>query len=276
MTEGERVHDTGVRYEIDGPVATITFDRPEKLNALSFAMADEFIGLVDRAGADPAVRVIVVQGAGRAFTSGVDIDDRVDVQNPAGRTIDADRAEIAHAAGRWMQLWSCPKPVIVKAHGLCIGWGIEIAVHADIVLASEDCQFFFPSVRNGSGLPDSAMIVHHLGVQWAKRLLFTAEAVDGRTAERIGLVCQAYPADELDGAVRDLARRMAVLPPAQLTQSKAVVNRSVELMGRAPLQEFAELANATARRDPEVATFGEILARDGRAAAIAWREQRLA
>ncbi len=265
-----------VRCCVEQTVATITLDRPEKLNAITFAMADAIIEHVAAAADDPEVHVIVLQGAGPAFTTGVDIDDHLEEQSPGEKTFEADRADIARAASRWLGLWTCPTPVIVKAHGWCAAWGIEIAMHADVVLATEDCKFFFPSVRNGAGLPDSATAVYHLGLQWAKRLLLTGEIIDGRTAERIGLVCQAYPTlDELDAAVADLARRMAVLPPALLTQSKSVLNQSAELMGRPALQVFAENANATARRDPEVATFGEIMQTHGRAAAIAWREDRL-
>jgi len=266
---------SNIRYEIDESIATITFDRPGKLNALTFEMADTFVNLVEEAASDPDVHVVIVQGAGRAFTSGVDMEDHVDVQSPGGKTYEADRDDIAAAAARWLRLWSFPKPLVVKAHGYCAAWGVELAMHADIVFASHDCQFFFPSVRNGAGLPDSATVVYHLGLQWAKRLLLTGDAIDGRTAERIGLVCQSFPADELDAATRALARRLAVLPPALLAQSKAIINQSVELMCRSALQSFAEHANATARRDPQLAIFGEVLREQGLAAAIAWREARL-
>jgi enoyl-CoA hydratase len=269
------VNTEHVHYRVDGAVARITLDRPEKLNALTFDMADALVAFVDDAMADPEVRVIVLAGAGAAFSTGVDLDDHLEEQSPGDKEYEADRADIARAARRWLRLWTCPKPVIVKAHGWCAAWGLEIAMHADVVLAAEDCKFFFPSVRNGAGLPDSATAVYHVGIQWAKRLLLSGEIIDGRTAERIGLVSQAYPEHELDRAVDDLARRMAALPPALLSESKAVINQSVELMGRKDLQTFAEHANATARRDPDVATFGEIMQRDGRAAAITWRENRL-
>jgi enoyl-CoA hydratase len=270
-----RTRNPYVRFHVAASVARITLDRPEKLNAITFDMADAIVGHVDDAIADDAVHVIVVDGAGAAFTTGVDIDDHLEEQSPGDKTFEVDRDDIARAARRWLRLWTCPKPVIVKAHGWCAAWGLEIAMHADIVLAAEDCKFFFPSIRNGAGLPDSATAVYHVGPQWAKRLLLAGEIIDGRTAERIGLVCQAYPADELEAAVDDLARRIAALPPALVRQSKAVVNESIEFLGRAQLQSFAEHANATARRDPEVARFGEILQREGRAAAIAWREARL-
>ena len=268
------VDDERVRYDVADGVATITFDRPDKLNALTFAMCDAFIARLDDARVDPAVRVVVLKGSGRAFSTGVDVDDRPDLQNPSAKSVHDDMAEISRAANRWLHLWTLPKPVVVKAHGYCVGWGLEIALHADLVLASHECSFFFPSVRNGSGLPDSVIAIYHLGTQWAKRLLLTGDAIDGRTAARIGLACESFPEDELDEAVDSLARRMAALPAEVLAQSKAVINKSIELMGREQLQSFGAEANATARQSPDVAEWSRILREKGRHEAIRWRDGR--
>ena len=270
------VSDERVRYDVEDGVATITFDRPEKLNAITFAMRDEFVARLDESRADPRAHVVVVKGNGRAFTAGVDIDDRPDLQDPSANTMHDDMAEISRAADQWMHIWTLPKPVVVKAHGHCVGWGLEIALHADMVLASHDCTFFFPSVRNGAGLPDSTMAIYQLGVQWAKRLLLTGDAIDGLTAARIGLVVESFPESELDDAVDSLARRMATLPPELLAQSKSVINRSVELMGRAQLQSFGVEANATARQSPGVAEWSRVLREKGLHEAIRWRDERAA
>jgi enoyl-CoA hydratase len=237
-----------VRYDVAEHVATITFDRPEKLNAITFAMRDAFLERLETAEADPEVRVLIVTGNGSAFTSGVDVNDRPDLQDPVGRSIAADEAEIERAAGAWERMLKLSKPILVKAHGYCVGWGLEIALHADIVLASEDCKFFYPSVTRGTGLPDSSTTMYHLGPQWSKRLLMAGEVIDGVTAERIGLVSETLPADELDAALHALARRTAAVAPEILAQSKRVINESIELMGRAALQQLAVKANATVRR----------------------------
>jgi len=267
--------DARVRYAVADGVATITFDRPEKLNALTFAMRDAFIERIDQAGADSDVRVVVLKGNGRAFTAGVDIDDRPEVQDPSANTMRDDMAEIARAADRWLHLWTLPKPVVVKAHGHCVGWGLEIALHADLVLASHDCIFFFPSIRNGAGLPDSSTAIYHLGIQWAKRLLLTGDAIDGRVAARIGLVLESFPEDELDAAVDALARRMARLPPELLAESKAVINKSIDLMGRDQLQRFSVQSNAHARQSHGVAEWSRVLRDKGPQEAIKWRDERL-
>ena len=129
-----------------------------------------------------------------------------------------------------------------------MGWGLEIALHGDIVLASKDCKFFYPSVTNGTGLPDSSTTMYHLGPQWSKRLLLAGDIIDGTTAERIGLVSEALPPEDLDAAIEALARRIAGVDPALLAQSKRVINESIELMGRPALQKLAIKANAAARR----------------------------
>ena len=262
-----------IRYEVEGAVATVTIDHPLKRNALTFAMRDALVDQIIAAGADDAVRVVVLTGEGDTFTTGVDIDDRPDQQDPAGRTLEADEAEIADAAGRWLSLWELPKPVIVKARGYCIGWGLEMALHADVVVATPDCRFFYPSVLNGSGLPDSSITVHHVSPQWAKRLLLAGETIDGTQAERIGLVSEVVADADLDDAVAALARSMAARPASLLAAAKAVVNKGVELQGRAALQATAERANAVARQDPEAEEFGRILREQGRTAAIAWRDR---
>jgi enoyl-CoA hydratase len=266
--------DDQVCYGVEDGVATITFNRPEKRNAITFAMRETFVDRLDVAGADADVRVVVIEGAGSTFTAGVDVEDRPDLQDPSGRSADDDEAEIRAAADRWARLWSLPKPVIVKARGYCVGWGLEIALHADLVVASEDCRFFFPSIRNGSGLPDSSMAIYHLGPQWSKRLLLTGDAIDGVTAARIGLVVEAVPDDQLDHAVAALAAGIAALPADVVAQSKRVLNRAIDLMGRAALQEFSASANAAARRSPEAAEWSRVVREQGRGGAVSWRERR--
>lgn len=238
-----------VRYDVVDHVATIAFDRPEKLNAITFAMRDALIELLQKAATDTEVRVIVIKGNGRAFTAGVDLKDRPDLMDPSGRSIESDEAEIESAARAWEIMLKIPKPILVKTHGYCVGWGLEIALHADIVLASEDCQFSYPSVTLGTGLPDSSTTVYHLGPQWAKRLLMAGEIIDGKRAERIGLVSEALPAEALDAAIDALAERTAAIAPELLAQSKRIINESVELKGRPTLQTFAVKANAAARRE---------------------------
>ena len=239
-----------VRYECEAGVASVTFDRPEKRNALTFSMQAAFASALDLAAADDSVHAVVVRGNGSTFCAGVDLQEMAERHGEVD--FEADAARIREAARHWAKLWELPKPVIVKAHGHCVGWGLEIALNADMLLASTDCRFHFPSIRLGTGLPDSAMAIYHLGPQWAKRLLLTGDAIDGRTAERIGLALVALPEEQLEDEIQALTRSLCEVPLDLLSESKAVLNRAVELMGRDPLQVFSELANATVRRNPRV------------------------
>jgi len=239
-----------VRYGSEAGVANITFDRPEKRNALTFSMQAAFSRALERAAADDSVRAVVLRGNGSAFCAGVDLQEMAEEHGDVD--FEADAARIREAAQHWTKIWELPKPVIVKAQGHCVGWGLEIALNADMVLASTDCRFHFPSIRLGTGLPDSAMAIYHLGPQWAKRLLLTGDAIDGRTAERIGLALLALPEEQLEDETQALARSLAEVPLDLLAESKSVLNRAIELMGRSQLQAFSELANATARRNPRV------------------------
>jgi enoyl-CoA hydratase len=117
------------------------------------------------------------------------------------------------------------------------------------------------------------MAIYHLGPQWSKRLLFTGDAIDGITAARIGLALEAWPDRELDAAVDALAARLAAIPPELVAESKGVLNRAIDLMGRAKLQDYAAHANAVARRNPGAAEWSRLIRERGLREAIAWREQ---
>jgi len=262
--------DPRVLYDCEAGVASICFDRPEKRNALTFSMQAAFTAALERAEKDPSVHAVVVRGNGMAFCAGVDLEEMA--RHHGEVDFEGDAARIREAAAQWAKLWTLRKPVIVRAHGHCVGWGLEIALNADIVLASQDCRFHFPSVRLGTGLPDSAMAIYHLGPQWAKRLLLTGDAIDGRTAERIGLVLLALPEEELDGEIQALTGSLCEVPVDLLGESKAVLNRAVELMGRAGLQEYSELANATSRRQPRVDAWNRD--RSGREGATPAKQER--
>ncbi|MCB0994311.1 MAG: enoyl-CoA hydratase/isomerase family protein [Acidimicrobiales bacterium] len=263
-----------VLYEVSDAVAWITLDQPDKLNAITFEMRDRLVDAVGDAGSDGEVRAVVLRGTGGCFTSGVDIGDRPDIQDPSTRSAADDRAEIRSAASAWTKLLRCPKPVLAQAERYCVGWGLEIALHADVVVSTPDCRFFFPSVRNASGLPDSIMVLHHLGPQWAKRLLLLGDEVDGRTAERIGLVSETAPAERIAEVVAGLAQRAAAVPLAQARHTKAVLNRAVELSGATEIQAFAELANAAIRAEPDAHEFSRRLRTEGREAALSWARAR--
>ena len=134
----------------------------------------------------------------------------------------------------FLSIWRSYKPVICKVHGYAVAGGSDIALCADIVIMAEDARIGYMPARVW-GCPTTAMWVYRLGAEKAKRMLLTGDTVDGRTAEKMGLVYQAVPAADLDEAVEALARRMAGVPKNQLMMQKLMINQAYENMeiGRA-------------------------------------------
>jgi enoyl-CoA hydratase len=261
-----------IRTAIEEGALCITLDRPDKLNALTWAMAEELLEAVADAERDPAIHAIVIRGAGRSFCAGADIAMVMDA-DPVSQAIDPqnDIEGMKRAADNWRRLWECAKPVIVAVHGHCLGGAVEIVLHADLTIASDDAVFGYPAVR-GSGLPDSHMFVYPLGPQWTRRMLLTGDPIDAATAERIGLILEAVPRDRLDEAVRALVRSVARVPQPIRRAVKQVVNQSIELMGYTPLQRANWNEGSMARTTTAVGAFTAIARDQGIREAIAWRD----
>ena len=159
-------------------------------------------------------------------------------------------------------MWHCAIPVIAQVHGNCLAGGTDLALHCDLVVASDDARIGFPPVRS-MGVPPTNMWLYHVGPQWTKRLLFTGDTVSGTEAAVIGLVLTAVPESELDATVLELAERIALVGRELLTANKRVINEGVELMGRSQLQRFAALNDAIAHRSPQAREFGARAAQIG-------------
>jgi enoyl-CoA hydratase len=153
-----------------------------------------------------------------------------------------------------MSLWRCPKPVVAKVQGDAVAGGSDIALCADIIVMNEDARIGYPPARVW-GCPTTAMWVYRLGAERAKRMLFTGDLISGREAERMGLIMQAVPLDELDDAVQSLVERIKGIPKNQLAMSKMLVNQAYENMGLAGTQTLATLFDGFARHSPEGVAF---------------------
>src|SRR5207249_1637732 len=211
---------TTLSLTIDGRLARLTLERPERLNAINREMPRELAAAVAAANAAADVRVIILAGAGRAFCAGYDLEwgTRVEAEADAATTAwdpMRDLAMMSENVGCFMSLWRSRKPVIAKVHGWCVGGGTDLALCSDLIVAAEDAQIGYPPARVW-GSPTTAMWVYRLGMERAKRLLLTGDSVSGREAAAIGLVGKTVPATGLDAEVDALARRMAQLPAKQL------------------------------------------------------------
>jgi enoyl-CoA hydratase len=265
-----RVVGATVRYDLDAAVATLTLDRPDRLNAIVPQLVDDLEAALDRAEADDAVRAIRLRGAGRAFCAGYDIAWGAEAMEAESEPWDpmADHRMMSRFVRTYMRLWRSPKPVIAQVHGACVGGGTDLALCSDLIVCAEDCRIGYPPARVW-GSPTTAMWVYRLGLERAKRLLLTGDPLDGRTAVGWGLASEAHPAAELDGAALALAQRVAQLPGNQLQMMKLLVNQAYEQMGLHTTQLVGTLLDGAARHTPEGLAFTRAAAEDVRAAVAA-------
>ena len=258
-----------VTYETRGPAAWITLERPEKLNALTKEMVAELVGALDRADADDEVKVVVLTGAGRAFSAGYDLAEVATGGAYAWRKVLGRDVDLA------MRLWSLPKPTIAAVRGWCLGGACELAMACDLVIAAEDARFGEPEIRLGSG-PVALLMPFVLGQKKTAELLFTGDAIDAVEAHRLGLVNRVVAGDELEAAVGELVRKIAPTPLATLRLTKIALTRAYEAMGlRTAVNanlDLSAILNATG--GPEQEEFDRILADEGLKAALAWRDAR--
>ena len=195
-----------LRFEKAGRIARIVLNRPERLNAISAEMPGELEAAVAAANDDPEVRVIILKGEGRAFCAGFDLSPGLYTGPPMGEWDPTlDFAMTTHFARQFMSLWYSRKPTIAQVHGWCVAGGTDLALCSDIIVAAEDARMGYPPARVW-GSPLTAMWVYRLSAERAKSLLLTGDPVDGRTAERIGLIYRAVPARTPGGGGRGAGR----------------------------------------------------------------------
>jgi enoyl-CoA hydratase len=263
-----------VDYEVRDRKAYLTLNRPDRLNAITDEMGAAIRDAVARANADRDVRVIVLQGAGRAFCAGYDLkhyaEDGVDTQPDVWDPIQ-DYQLMKGNTDNFFTLWRSLKPTIAKVHGYAVAGGSDIALSCDLVVMAEDARIGYMPARVW-GCPTTAMWVYRLGAERAKRMLLTGDTIDGRTAADWGLVLEAAPADELDERVERLADRMAGVPINQLAMQKLMINQAYDNMGLQGTQVLANLFDGITRHSPEGRWFQEFAATHGFHEAVKWRD----
>ena len=267
-------------YEQDGGKARITLNRPEKLNAISLRLQRELHDALWQADAAADVHVIILRGAGRAFSAGYDMSPdqpRDESHAPgapgrrSGREFDDDTWYLEQSMRLRTAIMDVHKPVIAQVHGYCLAGGTDIALLCDLVVAAEDAVIGFPPVRN-QGSPVQHMWTYLVGPQWAKYFLLTGDQVTGEEAARIGLVWKAVPHEELEAEVEALADKMCRIDPGVLSSNKRIVNIALELMGARTVQRMAVEMDSRARLAPGVREFYRIVAEQGLKAALEWRD----
>jgi len=211
-----------VLSSIDGHIATIILNRPDKRNALTSGMCQEMHAIVQRLSADPAIRVIVVRGAGSAFCAGLDLREMA-TQRAQGT------AELAPLEQLLETLDVCPQPTIAAVQGDAVAGGCELALHADLRVAADTARFSMPLARIGLAVPVALTwkLVDMIGMARTKEMLFTGDAIGAEQAVQLGLANRLVPASDLEGAVSALARQIADNAPLSVRAMKAFVQRTV-------------------------------------------------
>ena len=283
-------------YEVTGRVARITLDRPSRGNGINFAMPRELAACVERADLDPAVHVIALAGNGKGFCGGYDLVasaeqnmDGLDEGAPEGSPLDPRVQARNHTPGEtwdpmvdfqmmrrnvrgFMSLFHADKPVVCKVHGFCVAGGTDMALCSDLLVIADDAKIGYPPARVW-GVPTTAVWAHRIGIEKAKRLLFTGDCLNGKEAAAWGLAIESAPPEALDERFESLLQRIARVPVNQLVMHKKLLNQTVVAQGLYGTQALGVLFDGVARHTPEGYAFASRAQEEGFTAAVRSRDE---
>ncbi|GAB08952.1 putative enoyl-CoA hydratase [Gordonia araii NBRC 100433] len=295
--DGTLVRYPTLTYEVDGRVARLTFDRPERGNAITADTPNDLAAAVERADLDPRVRVIVLSGRGKGFCGGYDLVDSAERMLDGGlagadphegtvlapgvqaanhdpsQTWDPmiDYAMMSRFTKGFASLLHANKPTVAKIHGFCIAGGTDIALHCDQIVIAADAKIGYPPTRVW-GVPSAGLWAHRLGDQRAKRLLLTGDCLTGREAEAWGLAIEAPEPEQLDERVERLVQRIAAMPTNQLMMVKLALNSSLLAQGVHNSQMISTVFDGISRHTREGYAFQQRAATAGFKTAVGERD----
>lgn len=219
-------------------VRRLTLNRPEKRNALSNALRADLFAALEKADKDADVRVIIIRGAGKCFSSGYDL---AGVGELPFHTAGAQGQWARHVVEGCFRMWDLAKPIIAQVHGWCLAGGSELAFACDLVYIAEDAQVGYPAVRTMSS-PDNQFYPWLMGMRASMELMLTGDSISGTEAVRLGFANRAHPVEELEAHVLEMAERIAKVDPELAQLNKRLVHRQMEAMGmRAGLRAGTDL-----------------------------------
>jgi enoyl-CoA hydratase len=237
-----------VLYDVGGSVATITLNRPEAANAQSMALINALDEAFDLAERDDDVRVVVLAGKGKHFSSGHDLKELVGPESGALRDL-RSTPEVKFHHEQEMYVEKCRrihdfrKPTIAAVQGRCVAGGLMLACMCDIIIASDDAVFSNPVLRMSGAAVELLVEPWEMGIRKAKEFLLAAEELDAEEALRVGLVNRVVPRDELESSAAELAARIALVPPITAEIVKASINNVAELQGKSASWRYHFMAH---------------------------------
>ncbi len=262
-----------IKVERDGGVAHLQLNRPERINALGKAMLSEIQHAMDALEADAEIRVIVLSGAGRGFSSGFDLKEQM-ARRPEGAPVWREILELDFSTT--MRFWDCPKPTIAAIHGACMAGAFEMALACDLSICSRDAVFGEPELKFGAGIV-TMLLPWMVGPKAAKDILLTGEdSLGAERALQLGIVSRVVADGEHLSAALAIARRIAVVDPDLVRDTKKALNRTYEIQGmRSALAAALDIDHAIeSHGSPDKRRFMDLAREQGLKAALAWREAR--
>lgn len=288
-------------YETTGHVARITLNRPERGNGITLEMPRELAACVERADMDPNVRVIALSGKGKGFCGGYDLvasaEHMLDESESTGRNGDflkgspldpevlvrnhdpheiwdpmIDYQMMSRNVRGFMSLFYANKPVVCKVQGFCVAGGTDMALCSDLLIIAEDAKIGYPPARVW-GSPTTSVWAFRIGIEKAKRLLFTGDCLNGREAVAWGLATECAPPDKLDERCEILLGRIARMPVNQLIMMKLLINQTVLAAGIGPTQILGTIMDGIGRHTKEGYAFQQRAAVAGFKQAIRERDE---
>lgn len=240
-------------------VSRITLNRPDSRNALNNQLRTEIYSTLESNDQDPDVKVTVIRGAGKAFCAGYDLKAN-NRQDQPFHTAPGDGNWARHVVDGFFRVWDLAKPVIAQVHGYCLAGGTELATSCDLVYVAEDAKIGYPVVRSMSP-PDNQFFPHLLGLRNAMEMMLTGDAISGVEAAEQGFANRAFPLEDLESNVLDIASRIAKVPTDLQQMNKRAVHRQMELMGvRAAIRSGTEIQALAFHTKSTQAHFKELAA----------------
>lgn len=259
-------------------IARLLLNRPERYNAISNDTPRDIRAAVEWANSEDEVHVILVEGAGKGFCGGYDLQQFGEgvLEHPCQQESTpwdpmVDYAYMKRNTEDFMTLWKSPKPTIAKVHGAAVAGGSDIALCCDMLVMADDAYIGYMPTRVW-GCPTTAMWTYRLGPMRAKQMMFTGDTITGRQAADWGLANLSVPADQLEAAAMKLATRIAGVPRSHLAMHKMVVNQVMLTMGLEQTQQMATVFDGITRHNPEGMWFRRYAQDQGFKAAVQWRD----
>jgi enoyl-CoA hydratase len=227
-----------VLYEVDGAVATVTLNRPEAANAQSTAMLEQLSSVFDQADADDNVRVVILAASGKHFSAGHDLKGLLDpaAADPWREMRDTAEGKLRHEQvmyyDKCIKIYDFRKPTIAAVQGSCVAAGLMLACMCDLIVASDDARFSNPVLRMTGAAVELLVEPWELGIRKAKEFLLTGDTIDAPEAWRLGLVNKVVPRDSLAAAAREMADKVALVPPITAQMVKDSINHTFDAMGK--------------------------------------------